>query len=152
MHFSYHHALIKQKCKNIHFIRTLVTHFCHLTKTNYLSHQFYHSPCTYKLGQFAWFVLWSLFPFQDQPFKPKMCKSFKLKTNIASQDTQNWDTKNGAIQYDDMHSQYLSNTSNTYLLLMGSSMHIDSVSKRKVDNYTMLIVSTKAKHVIWWSQ
>ena len=71
-----------------------------------------------------------------------MCKSFKLKTHIASQHTQNWDTKNGAIQSEDVHSQYLSNTLNTYLLPTRSSIHIDSLSKRKVDNYTMLTLAS----------
>jgi len=41
--------------------------------------------------------------------------------------------------------QYLSNTSkflNTYLLPMGSSIYLSSVSKRKVDGYTMLTLAS----------
>ena len=44
-----------------------------------------------------------------------------------------------------IHSQYLSNTSNslnTYPLPMGPSMHLSSVSKRKVDGYTMLTLAS----------
>ena len=98
-----------------------------------------------------WGNLHELFSFQDQSFilplfsfEPSCSYPPSLKSTQPTQHTKTRTPKLGQFCRK-IHSQYLSNTSNslnTYPLPMGPSMHLSRVSKRKVDGYTMLTLAS----------
>jgi len=119
------------------FIRTLVTPFFSPYQDKQSLHKFHHFPCTYKLGQ-----LQSPFPFMKSHLHYLYCLlnqvvyTSKFKANIANPTHQNWGSPIGRFA-----SQSLSNISNSLNTYPFTNGLLNSVFKRKVDGYTILISS-----------